>query len=151
MGSYGSGRRRSRYWLSELLKLSLADFRQGDLAAEREWTGRVYRWQAAGEERGAIAMSKEREGLRLSHARAGKPIAQHIGLRYLPRHFGGSLVVAVCPGCWRQVRVLLHGICLLLQLQPLYGRRLRQLEPGPGKTRLGSVSKAAGAHSSRHR
>jgi len=93
--------------LSELLKLPLADFRQRDLAADREWSG-VLRWLADGGERGAIEMSKNREGLRLSYAYAssGQPVTQYIGLRYLPRHFGGFLVVAVCPGCWRRVRVL---------------------------------------------
>jgi hypothetical protein len=33
-------------------------------------------------------------------------MTQHIGLRYLPRHYGGSLVLAVCPKCSRSVRVL---------------------------------------------
>jgi hypothetical protein len=54
-------------------------------------------------------VSKDREGLRLGYSRDSEPMTQHIGLRYLPRHFGGSLAVAVCPGCWRQVRVLYMG------------------------------------------
>jgi hypothetical protein len=53
-----------------------------------------------------MAVSKDREGLRLSYARDGTLMSQHIGLRYLARHFGGSMVVAVCPGCSRQLRVL---------------------------------------------
>ena len=102
-------RSRSRHHLSELLRLPLASFRQNDFAPGREWPERSYQWHARGASIGVskqCEVIKDCEWLRLRYAHQGEPRTQDIGLRYLPRHFGGFLVVAVCPGCWRQVRVL---------------------------------------------
>src|SRR5215469_6341780 len=101
MGGYNSGRPRSRAHLSQLKKLPLSAFGQRSLSRGVNGQG-YFRW-ADGTE---IACRKYEASIELEYRVNGERVIQRIDLEYLPRHFGGELVVALCPACRRRCRVL---------------------------------------------
>jgi hypothetical protein len=103
MGSYSSGRARTRVYLSGL-RLPLSKFTPRALHPLAKSRGR-FDWSDGN----SIGFEKSDTSLFLRYTAANESVEHRIGLAYLPRHFGGVLPVAVCPHCCRKVRVLYYA------------------------------------------